>query len=75
MLNVKQSAQFLGVNRSSFCTYVVPLIFHLRSSTLHKQEWVYKEEDLLRIKPFLKKYGCGRMAARAIKKFLDEESK
>lgn len=75
MLNTTQSAQFLGVNRSNFCTFIVPVISHLSVSSLHKQERLFKNEDLLRIKPFLEERGCGNMAARAIKKFLEDEVK
>lgn len=63
----------MGVNRSNFCTFIVPVISHLSVSSLHKQERLFKNEDLLRIKPFLKDHGCGKMAARAIKKFLEEK--
>lgn len=75
MLNTRQSAQFLGVRNDSFCTYIVPVLSHLRVAAFHESEWLYKEDDLLKIKPFLKKYGCGRIAARAIKKFLEDEVK
>lgn len=75
MLNTTQSAKFLGVNRANFCTFIVPVISHLSVSSLHKQERLFKNEDLLRIKPFLEERGCGRIAARAIKKFLEDEVK
>lgn len=75
LINTRKSAQFLGVNISSFCAQIVPVISHLRVSGFHENEWFYKEEDLIKIKPFLEQYGCGRIAARAIKKFLEEESK
>ena len=73
MLNTRQSAQFLGVKKEAFSTHIVPVICHLRERWLQENVWFYKEEDLIKIKPFLKQYACGRVAARAIKQFLDEE--
>lgn len=75
MLNTRESAQFLGVNKGNFSTYIVPVISHLRIARFHKNEWFYEEKDLIKLKPFLKEHGCGNMAARAIKQFLDGEKK
>lgn len=75
MLNTREATEYLGVNGGTFSTFIVPAISHLREKGLSKNEWFYKEADLIKIKPFLDKYGCGRMAARAIKQFYDEETK
>lgn len=71
MKNTREAAKFLGVNKDAFSFCVAPLLKRFRQKGLDSRCVYYREEDLQKIHPILKTHGCGKNAAKLIKKLLE----